>query len=192
MEGLTAAYERLEKDRAGVMVERDQLAVAQKELSARSESPNSVFWISRSRRNRSKLRSMNSRRISPRRALFSIEAEAAHAAAAERSGTFVKSVKDQEVALHSAEQKIAMLEARIEELMRSTLGERAVLDERLAKLTKQFEAEAAARSFAEGALHTARQARGAQLHGDDDGSSGGQEPSAKIEPAPGKIAWLRR
>ena len=70
MEGLTAAYERLEKDRAGVMVERDQLAVAQKELSARSESPNSVFWISRSRRNRSKLRSMNSRRISPRRALF--------------------------------------------------------------------------------------------------------------------------
>jgi hypothetical protein len=70
VEGLTAAYERLEKDRAGVMVERDQLAVAQKELSARSESPNSVFWISRSRRNRSKLRSMNSRRISPRRALF--------------------------------------------------------------------------------------------------------------------------
>ena len=121
-----------------------------------------------------------------------IEAEAAHAAAAERSETLVKSVKDQEVALQSAEQKIAMLEARIEEQMRSTLGERAVLDERLAKLTKQFEAEAAARSFAEGALQTARQARSARLHGDDDGSSGGQEPSAKIEPAPGKIAWLRR
>ena len=121
-----------------------------------------------------------------------IQAEAAHAAAAERSETLVKSVKDQEVALQSAEQKIAMLEARIEEQMRSTLGERAVLDERLAKLTKQFEAEAAARSFAEGALQTARQARSARLHGDDDGSSGGQEPSAKIEPAPGKIAWLRR
>ena len=85
-----------------------------------------------------------------------------------------------------------LLEARIEEQMRSTLGERAVLDERLAKLTKQFEAEAAARSFAEGALHTARQARSARPQRDDDGSSAGQEPSAKIEPAPGKIAWLRR
>ena len=121
-----------------------------------------------------------------------VEAEAAHAAAAERSETLVKSVKDQEVALQSAEQKIAMLEARIEEQMRSTLGERAVLDERVAKLTKQFEAEAAARSFAEGALQTARQARSARPQRDDDGSSAGQEPSAKIEPAPGKIAWLRR
>ena len=85
-----------------------------------------------------------------------------------------------------------MLEARIEEQIRSTLGERAVLEERVAKLTKQFEAEAAARSFAEGALQTARQARSARLQGDDDGSSAGQEPSAKMEPAPGKIALLRR
>jgi chromosome segregation ATPase len=120
-----------------------------------------------------------------------IEAEAARAAAAERSETLAKSIKDKEVALQSAEQKIAMLEARIEEQMRSTLGERAVLDERVAKLTKQFEAETAARLFAEGALQTARQARSTRLPRGDEHSSAGQEPSAKIEPAPGKIAWLR-
>jgi chromosome segregation ATPase len=119
------------------------------------------------------------------------EAEAARAAAAERSETLAKSIKDQEVALQSAEQKIAMLEARIEEQMRSTLGERAVLDERVAKLTKQFEAETAARLFAEGALQIARQARSTRLPRGDAHSSAGQEPSAKIEPAPGKIAWLR-
>ena len=121
-----------------------------------------------------------------------IEAGAAHAAAEERSEMLAKSIKDQEVALQSAEQKIAMLEARLEEQMSSTLGERAVLDERVAKLTKQFEAEAAARSFAEGALQTARQARSARLQRDDDDSSAAQEPSAKIEPAPGNIARLRR
>jgi chromosome segregation ATPase len=112
------------------------------------------------------------------------EAEAAHSAAAERSETLAKSIKDQEAALQSAEQKIAILEARIEEQMRSTIGERAVSDERVAKLTKQFEAEAAARLFAEGALQTARQARNSALQR-------GDEPSAKIEPAQSKIAWLR-
>jgi hypothetical protein len=58
-----------------------------------------------------------------------------------------------------------------------------------AELTKQF--KAAARSFAEGALQTARQARSTRLQRGDEDSSAGQEPSAKIEPAPGKIAWLR-
>jgi chromosome segregation ATPase len=122
-----------------------------------------------------------------------IEAEAARAAAAERSESIAKSIKDQQVALQSAEQKIAMLEGKIEEQMRSTLGERAVLEERIATLTKQFEAEAAARSFAEGALHTARQERSARLQrGDDHGSTAGREPSAMIESASGKIATLRR
>jgi chromosome segregation ATPase len=120
------------------------------------------------------------------------EAEVARAAAAETSETIAKSMKDKEVALQSAEQKIAMLQARIEEQQRSTLGERAVFEERVAKLTKQFEAEAAARSFAEGALHTARKQRAARLQGGDDGFSPGEELSATIESAQGKITWLRR
>jgi crescentin len=121
-----------------------------------------------------------------------IEAEVARVAAAEKSETLAKSTKDQEVALQSAEQKIAMLQARIEEQQRSTVGERAVFEERVAKLTKHFEAEAAARSFAEGALHTARKQRAARLQGGDDGSSPGEEQSATLESAAGKIAWLRR
>ena len=116
----------------------------------------------------------------------------ARAAAAEKSETIAKLMKDREVALQSAEQKIAMLEARIEEQRTSTLGERAVFEERAAKLTSQFEAEAAARSFAEGALHTARKQRAARLQGGGDGSSPGEEPCAAIESAPGKITWLRR
>jgi DNA repair exonuclease SbcCD ATPase subunit len=120
-----------------------------------------------------------------------MEAELARTAAAEKSDTLAKSMKDHAVAFESAEQKIGMLEARIEEQMRSTLGERAVFEERIAKLTKQFEAEAAARSFAEGALHTARKERAARLRGGDDGSSPGEEPYGTIESAPGKIAWLR-
>jgi hypothetical protein len=120
------------------------------------------------------------------------EVEAAHAVAAERSETLAKSMKDQEVALQSAEQKIMMLEARIEEQMRSTLSERTSLEERIATLTKQFEAEAAARSFAEGALHTARKQRAARFQGGDDGSSAGEVLSATIESASGKVAWLRR
>ena len=169
LEGLTAAYERLE-------IRESEQRVLDKSIEAKSLE----IKVDELEKDLASTRAVR------------IEAEAAHAAAAERSETLVKSVKDQEVALQNAEQKIAMLEARIEEQMSSSLGERAVLDERIAKLTKQFEAEAAARSFAEGALQTARQARSARLHGDDDGSSGGQEPSAKIEPAPGKIALLRR
>jgi chromosome segregation ATPase len=121
-----------------------------------------------------------------------MEAEAARAAAAERSETLAKSMKDQEASLESANEKIAMLEARIEEQKKSTIDERAAFEERVAKLTKQFEAEAAARSFAEGALHTARQERSARLKGGGDGSSPSEEPSAIVESAPSKIAWLRR
>ena len=118
------------------------------------------------------------------------EAEAARAAAEERSETLGRSRKDHEDSLESAEQKIATLEARIEEQMRSTLGERSAFEDRIAKLTTQFEAEAAARSFAEGALHTARRERSARLMGGDDGST--EEASVTMESAPGKIAWLRR
>jgi chromosome segregation ATPase len=119
-----------------------------------------------------------------------MEAEAARAAAVERSETLGRSMKDQEIALRSANETIATLEARLEEEKRSALGERAIVEERIARLTKQFEAEAAARSFAEGALHTARQERSARLKGG--GSLPGEELSATAEPGPTKIARLRR
>lgn len=119
------------------------------------------------------------------------EADAARLAAAEKSERLARSMKDQDAALNSAEQKIATLEERIEEQTRSALGERAAFEEKIAKLTKQCEAEAAARSFAEGALHTARQERSARLNGGDN-SSPREEPSATVESAPAKIAWLRR
>jgi crescentin len=119
-----------------------------------------------------------------------MEAEAARGAAAERSETLAKSMKDQEAALQSAEQKIAALEATIEEQKKSAIDERAGFEETIAKLTKQVEAEAAARSFVEGALHTARRERSARLQGGDGGS--GEQPSATTESTPSKIAWLRR
>ena len=121
-----------------------------------------------------------------------MEVEGAHAAAAELSETLAKSREDQGVALQNAEQKVVLIEARIEEQNRATIDERAVFEERIAELTKRFEAEAAARSFAEGALQTARQERSARLQGGDDVSSLDEELSARIEFAKGKIAWLRR
>jgi len=120
------------------------------------------------------------------------EAEAARGAASEKSETLLRSMKEQEAALKNAEQKIAALEERIEEQTRSALGERATFEERIAKLMKQCEAEAAARSFAEGALHTARRERSARLNGGDDGAASHEEPSAAVESAPAKVAWLRR
>jgi chromosome segregation ATPase len=120
------------------------------------------------------------------------EAEAARAAAVERSETFARSMKDQEAKTQTFEQKLAMLEARIEEQAKSALGERAAFEETIAKLTKQCEAEAAARSFAEGALHTARRERSARLNGGDEGAAALEEASAGAESAPAKVAWLRR
>ncbi len=120
-----------------------------------------------------------------------MEAEAQRAAAVERAETLAKSMKDREVTLDSANEKIAMLEARLEERRKSALDEGGAFEERIARLTKQFEAEAAARSFAEGALHTARQERSARLKGSGDGPPR-EELSAAAELAPAKVAWMRR
>ena len=120
-----------------------------------------------------------------------VEAEAQRAAAVERAETLAKSMKDREVALDSANDKIAMLEAKLEEQRKSALNEGGAFEERIARLTKQFEAEAAARSFAEGALHTARQERSARLKGSGDGPPR-EELAATAELAPAKVAWMRR
>ena len=87
------------------------------------------------------------------------EVEAARAAAVEHLATLTKSLNDREAALQRAEQKIATLEAGVEEQKRATIGELALFEEKIARLTEQLEAESAARLFAEGALQTAREER---------------------------------
>ena len=69
-------------------------------------------------------------------------------------------LKDREAALQRAEQKIATLEAGVKEQKRATIGELALFEEKIARLTEQLEAKSAARLFAEGALQTAREERG--------------------------------
>lgn len=84
-----------------------------------------------------------------------VEREAARTAAAEESATFAESLRDKEVNLQRAELKIATLEARFEEHKNATLGDRVGLEERIARLLEQLEAESAARLLAEGALQSA-------------------------------------
>ena len=60
-------------------------------------------------------------------------------------------------------------------------GERTHYEEKLAKLKEQFEAEQAARAFAEGALQAARQERGVRRQDAD-------SAAAKNSPAPGETA----
>jgi chromosome segregation ATPase len=93
--------------------------------------------------------------VSSTRAVL-VEAEAARTAAMERSATLTKSVTDKEVALHSAEHKIAALKATFEERTKTTLAERVLFEEEIARLMERLEAESAARLIAEGALQTAR------------------------------------
>jgi Crescentin protein len=129
---------------------------------------------------------------------FHVEVEVARAAAVEESATLVKFLKDKEVALQRAEQKMATLEASVEEQKRATIGERALLEEKIARLTEQLEAESAARLFAEGALQTARQERNVHRHDDavvaspNEALSSKEATSAKAESAQGKILRLRR
>ena len=94
--------------------------------------------------------------------LAHMEEEVARAAELERSSALAKSQIDKESALQRAEQKIARLEAKFEEHSRAALGDRALLEERIAELMEQVEAQTAARLFAEGALQSARQERSAR------------------------------
>ena len=117
----------------------------------------------------------------------------------DQSATLVKSLKDTEAALQRAEQKIATLEASVGEHKRATIGERALFEEKIARLTEQLEAESASRLLAEGALQTARQERSVHRHDSGDivaspneELSAREATSAKVESAQGKILRLRR
>ena len=88
-----------------------------------------------------------------------VEAEVARTAGVEQSATIAKSLHDKEVVLQRAEQKVATVEAKFGEYKKATLDDRASLEEKIAELTEQLDAESAARLFAEGALRSARQER---------------------------------
>ena len=74
-----------------------------------------------------------------------VEAEVARTLGAEQSATLAKSLQEKEVALQRAEQKVATVEATFNEYKKITFGDRASLEEKIAKLTEQLDAESAAR-----------------------------------------------
>ncbi len=110
------------------------------------------------------------------------EVEAARAALNQRSVELAKALEGKEAALQRAELKIETLESRITEQSKAMSGERTHYEEKLAKLKEQFEAEQAARAFAEGALQAARQERGVRRQDGD--SAVPKDP----QPAPGETA----
>ena len=73
---------------------------------------------------------------------------------------------------------------------KETLGDRALFEEKIAKLTEQPDAESATRLFAEGALRSARQERSARRQEGHDVAA--ESTSAETELADSKITWLRR
>jgi chromosome segregation ATPase len=119
-----------------------------------------------------------------------VEAEVARTLGAEQTTTLTKSLQEKEVALQRAEQKVATVEAKFDEYKKATLGDRASLEETIAKLTEQLDAESAARLFAEGALRSARQERSARRQEGHDFAA--ESPSAETESADNKVMWLRR
>jgi chromosome segregation ATPase len=110
-----------------------------------------------------------------------VDVDAARLAAAERSKGLAKTLADGDVALKRAEATIEALEAKLAEQQKGALGERGLFEEKIAKLQQQFEAESAARAFAEGALQSARDERGARLEAEA-GSNAKDAPSAQDEP----------
>jgi hypothetical protein len=78
--------------------------------------------------------------------------------------------------------RFTALEAKLAEQQKDALGERGLFEEKLAKLKEQFEAESAAHAFAEGALQSARQERGARRQEAEAGSNAKDAPSAQVEP----------
>jgi chromosome segregation ATPase len=119
-----------------------------------------------------------------------MEAEVARTGGAEQSTTLVRSLREKEVALQRAEQKLATVETKFDEYKKATLCDRALFEEKIAKLTEQLEAESAARLFAEGALRSARHERSARRQEGHDGAA--ESPSAETESADSKVTWLRR
>ena len=98
-------------------------------------------------------------------------------------------MQEKEIALHRAEHRVATVEARFDEYKKATLGDRALFEEKIAKLTEQLDAESAARLFAEGALRSARQERSARRQEDHVAA---ESSSAETESADSKITRLRR
>ena len=188
---LTAANDRLQRDRAGLTVERDALAVAQDELLARAsdleqtvtagEAASSAaleMLAERSAKLEQIERDLDDNRRaqeatireSEQRVLDKsleaqvadlekdlaseraghMEAEVARTSGVEQSATLTKSLHEKEIALQRAEQKVATVEAKFDEHKKATLGDRALFEEKIAKLTEQLDAESAARLFAEG------------------------------------------
>jgi predicted nucleic acid-binding Zn-ribbon protein len=119
-----------------------------------------------------------------------VEAEVARTLGAEQTTTLAKSLQDKEVALQRAEQKVARVEAKFDEHKRATLGDRALFEEKIAKLTEQLDAESAARLFAEGALRSARQERSARRQEGHDVAA--ESLPAETESADSKVTWLSR
>ena len=119
-----------------------------------------------------------------------MEAEVARTAGVEQSTTLAKSLHEKEVALQRAEQKVATVEAKLDEHRKATLRDRALFEEKIAKLTEQLDAESAARLFAEGALRSARQERSARRQGGYDVAV--ESLSAETESADSKVTWLSR
>ncbi len=117
-------------------------------------------------------------------------AEVARTVGVEQSATLAKFLQEKEVALQRAEQKVATIEAKFDEYKKTTLGDRTLFEEKIAKLTEQLDAESAARQFAEGALRSARQERSARRQEGHDVAA--ESSSAETESADSKVTWLRR
>ena len=111
--------------------------------------------------------------------------------AAARHESFTHAAKELFLTESAVSRQIATLEARFEEYKSTTLGDHVTLEERIARLTEQLEAETAARQFAEGALQSARQERSARRQEGDGVRSSSEAPSGKTDSAGGKITWLR-
>jgi len=118
-----------------------------------------------------------------------VEAEVTRTVATEQSVALSSSLKGKETALRRAEQKIATVEAGFEEYRKASLGERALLEEKIARLTEQLEAESAARSFAEGTLQSARQDRTTKR--EEGHKVPAESLSGETKSEHSNIAWLR-
>jgi crescentin len=120
------------------------------------------------------------RELNALRAMYA-DVEAARLAAAERSEGLTKTLEDRDIALQRAEGTIEALEAKLVEQQKGALGERGAFEEKIAKLTQQFEAESAARAVAQGALQSAREDRGARRQEAEAGSNAKDAPPGQDE-----------
>jgi hypothetical protein len=115
--------------------------------------------------------------------------DAARLVATERSAGLARTLEDRDAALQRAEKKVETLETKLAEQNKAALGERELFEEKIAKLTERVEAESAARAFAESALQSAREERGARRNEGEAGPSAREAPGGQ---AADNIVRLRR